>query len=349
MKTHPKVVMVVLNYNSFKKLGDKVFNFIRSIALTDYPNFDIIVVDNASVDRSDKFIEEILKSFGKGKLVRAPENLGFTRGNNLGFKLGCSNAKYVAFLNNDLEVESDWLGKVIEVMEADESIGAAQPAIFQLFDRNLLDSVGGMIDRLGWTYDLGSNLPLPPDVKWPFEVFWAKAAAIVIRSDVFRKIGGFDEDFFIYYDEVDLCWRIRLLGYKVVTVPTARVYHLGGGTMGGANFQSIYMSRKNHLVTLLKNYSLANAIMYTGLLVIIYLSAIVKESIAGRKTVAKAVLAALMWNVRNLKKTLRKRSVIQSIRKLSDKQMSRYMFRIREYRKDKEYFLNLMSKLERCP
>ncbi len=323
-----------------------MFNFIRSIALTDYPNLDIIVIDNGSSDGSDRFLENILNSVGKGKLVRAPENLGSTRGNNLGFKLGCSNAKYVAFLNNDLEVESDWLSKIIDVLEADESIGAAQPAIFQLSNRNLLDSLGGMVDRLGWTYELGSNLPLPRDVKEPFEVFWAKAAAIVVRSAVFRIIGGFDEDFFIYYDEVDLCWRIRLLGYKVVTVPTARVYHLGGGTMGGANFQSIYMSRKNHLAMLLKNYSLANAIMYTALLVIIYLSAIVKESVVGRKTVAKAVLAALIWNVRNLKKTLSKRSVTQSIRKLSDKQMSRYMFRIREYRQDEVYLLNLISKLK---
>jgi GT2 family glycosyltransferase len=109
-----------------------------------------------------------------------------------------------------------------------------------------------MIDRFGWTYDLFSNSSPPNNLERPFEVFWAKAAAIVVRSDVFRKVGGFDEDYFIYYDEVDLCWRIRLLGYNVVTVPTARIYHLGGGTMGGANFRSIYMSRKNHLAMLLK-------------------------------------------------------------------------------------------------
>jgi GT2 family glycosyltransferase len=333
MQDRPKVVMIVLNYNSLKKLGERVLYFIRSIAYTNYSNFEMIVVDNGSIDGSDKLIEDELGRIGRGRVVKVEKNLGFTRGNNLGFELGCRSAKYVAFLNNDIEVEPDWLDKIIDVLGADESIAAAQPAILQLSNRNRVDSLGGMIDRFGWTYDLFSNSSPPNNLERPFEVFWAKAAAIVVRSDVFRKVGGFDEDYFIYYDEVDLCWRIRLLGYKVVTVPTARIYHLGGGTMGGANFRSIYMSRKNHLAMLLKNYSFLNAIFYSIVLVLIYLSAIVKEPFRGRKIVSLAVLAALVWNIRNLRKTLHKRAYIQSIRKIPDKQIQNYMFRIRGYKK----------------
>jgi GT2 family glycosyltransferase len=322
--------MIVLNYNSLKKLGERVLYFIRSIASTNYSNFEMIVVDNGSIDGSDKLIGDELGKLGRGRIVKVEKNLGSTRGNNLGFELACHDAKYVAFLNNDIEVEPDWLDKIIDVLEADERIAAAQPAILQLSNRNRVDSLGGMIDRLGWTYDLFSNSIYPNNLERPFEVFWAKAAAIVVRSDIFRKVGGFDEDYFIYYDEVDLCWRIRLLGYKVVTVPTARIYHLGGGTMGGANFRSIYMSRKNHLAMLLKNYSFLNAIFYSILLVLIYVSAIVKESFRGRKIVSLAVLAALVWNIRNLRKTLRKRAHIQSIRKIPDKQIQNHMFRIRK-------------------
>jgi GT2 family glycosyltransferase len=332
MQDRPKVVMIVLNYNSLKKLGERVLYFIRSIASTNYSNFEIIVVDNGSIDGSDKLIGDELGRLGRGRVVKVEKNLGSTRGNNLGFKLACRDAKYVAFLNNDIEVEPDWLDKIIDVLEADERVAAAQPAILQLSNRNRVDSLGGMIDRVGWTYDLFSNSIYPDNLERPFEVFWAKAAAIVVRSDVFRIVGGFDEDYFIYYDEVDLCWRIRLLGYKVVTVPTARIYHLGSGTMGGANFRSIYMSRKNHLAMLLKNYSFVNAIFYSILLILIYVSAVVKESFRGRKVVSFAVLTALAWNFRNLRKTLRKRVYMQSIRKIPDKQIQNHMFRIREYK-----------------
>jgi GT2 family glycosyltransferase len=101
--------MIVLNYNSLKKLGERVLYFNRSIAYTNYSNFEMIVVDNGSIDGSDKLIEDELGRVGRGRVVKVEKNLGFTRGNNLGFELGCRSAKYVAFLNNDIEVEPDWL------------------------------------------------------------------------------------------------------------------------------------------------------------------------------------------------------------------------------------------------
>jgi GT2 family glycosyltransferase len=333
MRDRPKVAIIVLNYNSLKKLGERALHFIKNIASTNYPNFEIIVIDNGSIDGSDKLIGDELRRLGRGIIIEVGKNLGHAGGCNLGFELGSRDAKYISFLDNDIEVEPEWLDKIIDVLEADERIAAAQPAILQLFNRNHVDSLGGMIDRLGWTYDLFSNSNFPDNLEKPFEVFWAKSATLIVRSDVFRVIKGFDEDYFIYYDEVDLCWRIRLLGYKVVTVPTARIYHLGGGTMGGANFRSIYMSRKNHLAMLLKNYSFLNAIFYSIVLVLIYLSAIVKEPFRGRKIVSLAVLAALVWNIRNLRETLHKRAYIQSIRKIPDKQIQNCMFRIRGYKK----------------
>jgi GT2 family glycosyltransferase len=331
MKIYPRVVLVIINYNSLKKVGQKALHFIRSIISTDYPNFDIVVVDNGSDDGSDELIEEELR--GRGRVVRAGSNLGHAGGCNLGFKMGYQGSKYVAFLDNDIVVEPRWLVKIIDILESDNNIAAAQPAILQL-SRNLVDCYGGMIDRLGWIYELWSNCPEPVDIKQPFEVFWAKSATIVVRSDVFKIIGGFDEDFFVYYDEVDLCWRIRLLGYKVVTVPTARIYHMGRGTMGGTNFLSIYMHRKNHLTMLIRNYQLKNALTYSVILIIIYLLAIVKELVRKRKAVSYAVLMALMWNIRNFGKTIHKRVFIQSIRKVSDKVINKHMLRIFEYKRN---------------
>ena len=289
-------------------------------------------MDNASSDGSDILIEQELKTVGKGWLIKLKSNMGSTRGNNYGFKMFGGDCKYVAFLNNDIEVEPDWLKKIVEVMENDESIAAAQPKILQLRDRNLIDSLGGMIDRIGRAYDLYHGLPDTSKIKRPFEVFYAKLAAAVVRSDAFREAGGFDEDYFIYYDETDLCWRLRLMGYRVVTVPTSRVYHLGGGTIGRVMPRAIYYRRRNQLATLLKNYSLSRALFYSSVLIIRYLGFSVLRILFRKDlVVARAVLSALVWNFRNIKRILRKRMEVQAKRRAPDSHVMKFMMSMRGY------------------
>ncbi len=325
-------MLVILNHNSLKSLGSKSVEFLRSILSTDYPELEVVVVDNASSDSSDVVIEKELRKGGKGKLVRLRSNLGYAGGNNYGFRRFGSGCKYVAFLNNDIEVEPDWLKRIVEVLENDESIGAAQPKILQLRDRNLIDSLGGFIDRIGRAYDVFHGLPDNAKIEGPFEVFYARGAAIVLRSDVFRRLGCFDEDYFIYYEETDLCWRARLLGYRVVTVPTARVYHLGGGTSGGATPHTIYLRRRNQLATLIKNYSLGNAIKYSVLLTAIYLASAARRSLHRKDLqVSRSIVSAILWNLRNMRRIMRKRAAIQSSRKVPDREVSRHMLGILEY------------------
>jgi GT2 family glycosyltransferase len=338
MEGNPKTLLVILNHNSLSKMGGKALSFIHSIASTDYPNLEIVVVDNASTDGSDKTIEEELKRLGRGTVVRARTNMGYAGGNNYGFKLYGKNCKYIAFLNNDIEVEPDWLRKIIEVMESDEKIAAAQPMILQLSRRELLDSLGGTIDRLGRAYDIGSGLKPPQEIKNPLEVFYARGAAIVVRRNVFELLNGFDEDYFIYYEETDFCWRARLLGYRVVTVPTARVYHLGGATSGGATPQTIHLRRRNQLTTLVKNYSAGNAILYTTLLTAIYLTTAARRALNRSETqISNAIISAILWNLRHLRKTIRKRAEIQAMRKLDDKKLSKHMLGIRDYNRLARY------------
>jgi len=328
----PKVTLIVLNHNSLDKFGEDAYKYLESIIGTDYDNLEIVIVDNGSTDGSIDEIERRFKSLNNVKIVRSYTNLGYAGGNNLGFKLYGRKAKYVAFINNDVEVEKDWLKKIIEVMEEDPKIAAAQPKILQLKKRELIDSLGGLIDRLGRAYDLFHNLRDKKNMIKSFEVFYARGAAIIIRSEIFDKIGGFDPDYFIYYEETDLCWRIRLLGYRVVTVPTSKIYHLGGGTTGGPTLKTIYLRRRNQLTTLLKNYSLKNILKYVPFLLILYVGYALKRLIIGKDiAMLKTYVSAILWNLKNLKKVIIKRKIVQGSRRISDDEIIRHMMTPRKY------------------
>jgi len=328
----PKVTLIILNHNSLDKFGEEAYKYLESIVNTDYDNLEIVIVDNGSTDGSADEIEKRFKHLNTVKIVRSHTNLGYAGGNNLGFKLYGRESKYVAFINNDVEVERDWLKKIIEVMEDDLRIAAAQPKILQLRRKELMDSLGGLIDRLGRAYDLFHNLGDKKNITKPFEVFYARGAAIIIRSEVFDKLGGFDPDYFIYYEETDLCWRMRLLGYHVITVPTSRIYHLGGGTTGGPTLKTIYLRRRNQLTTLLKNYSLKNILKYVPILSILYVGYALKRLIIGKDvTMFRIYVSAILWNLKNLKKVIIKRKIVQGSRRVSDEEIIKYMMTTRKY------------------
>ncbi|MEM2868062.1 MAG: glycosyltransferase family 2 protein [Candidatus Bathyarchaeia archaeon] len=324
--------MVILNHNSSEKLGEETYKFLESIMMTRYDNLDIVIVDNGSTDGS---IEEIEKRFGhltNVKIIKSSTNLGYAGGNNLGFKAHGLGSKYVVFINNDIEVEEDWLGKIIEIMEKNPSIAAAQPKILQLRNKEIIDSLGGKIDKLGRAYDLFHGLRDKENITRPFETFYARGAAIVIRSEIFRRLQGFDEDYFIYYEETDLCWRIRLLGYRIVTVPNSKVYHLGGGTTGGPTPYITYLRRRNQLMMLLKNYSFKNILKYVPPLCILYIVYSLKRLILRRDVmIFKIYMSAILWNLRNFKKIITKRRIIQNLRRVSDDAVLKHMMTIREY------------------
>lgn len=324
----------MLNHDSLKKLGREVLEYVRSIVETDYPNMEVILVDNASVDGSERAIAE---AFGQVRLLRLEENRGYAGGNNAGARAASRDSKYLAFLNNDLVVERGWLRRVVEVMERDGTIGAAQPKIMQLRNPELIDSMGGAIDRTGRAYDVGHGLPDRPARDGPIEAFYARGAAMVVRRDLFELVGGFDEDYFIYYEETDLCWRIRLLGYRVVTVQDAVVYHLGGGTTGRPNEEILFHRRKNQLMTLLKNYSAANLIRYGAQLVILYSLYSFLKLVKGELSVSKSLARALLWNAANLKRTVEKRARVQSMRRVSDGELMRLIWTRGEFERVTSY------------
>ncbi len=221
--------------------------------LPDYA--EVVVCDNASKDDSVAFMEE---HFPQVKLLLNERNEGFARGYNLALQR--VEAKYYCLLNSDIEVTDGWIEPVIEQMDANEKIAAVQPKL-RSFDRRdefeYAGASGGYIDKYGYPFCRGrvfSNVEKDrgqyDDV---IDIFWATGAAMFVRSDVYHLMEGLDGDFFAHMEEIDFCWRIKNLGYKIKVNPASVVYHIGGGTLPKNNSYKTFLNFRNSLYLLIKN------------------------------------------------------------------------------------------------
>ena len=221
--------------------------------LPDYA--EVVVCDNASKDDSVAFMKE---HFPQVKLLLNERNEGFARGYNLALQR--VEAKYYCLLNSDIEVTDGWMEPVIEQMDANEKIAAVQPKL-RSFDRRdefeYAGASGGYIDKYGYPFCRGrvfSNVEKDrgqyDDV---IDIFWATGAAMFVRSDVYHLMEGLDGDFFAHMEEIDFCWRIKNLGYKIKVNPASVVYHIGGGTLPKNNSYKTFLNFRNSLYLLIKN------------------------------------------------------------------------------------------------
>lgn len=223
-KDAPLVSVVILNYNGKKYLA----NCIASVLKTSYPNYEVVLVDNASTDQSLTAIKENFRNDSRLKIVENPVNLGFSGGNNVGFT-HCS-GDYIAFLNNDTTVDSEWLTHLVNALESDPSIGLAQSMILTID--------GEKIQTAGWLYsdylvlmhglakDKASSLQLKP----VFEVAVASGTSMIIRRDLVEEVGLFEPSIPFFYDDTLLSFKVWLANKKVVTVPASKIRHIGGAT-----------------------------------------------------------------------------------------------------------------------
>jgi GT2 family glycosyltransferase len=331
----PMVSVIILNYNGKAFL----YNCLSSVLKTNYPNFEVIFVDNESTDNSVEYVRE---KFGKDprlKIIALNKNYGFAEGNNIGFKYANLESKYVVFLNNDTVVDSEWLIEAIKILEKDNSIGAAQPKLKSLKDKKRIDSAGGFLDYTGRVFIRGTGENDIGQYNSIEEIFYAQGAAIIIRKDLIHKIGLFDSEYFLNYEETDFCWRVWLAGYKVVFIFTSVVYHWGGATIHDIHkkriiplYKIMYHSRKNQIATLIKNYSLSNLFKYLPLLIIRMLGYIIVLMIKNNTIYLLAYLKAIIWNLKNMKKLIMKRAIVQTkIRKVADKEVMKRMLSYSEF------------------
>ena len=269
-----KLAIVIINWNSFDLTSDTLV----SLSSTSYKNYDIIVVDNFSTDNSAAQLE---KDFPSIILLRSDENKGFTGGNNLGFDYAINEGyEYVMMLNNDVAVEPDFLEPLVVKLDMDEKIGGVQPLIYFYHDRELIWNAGSRYnDIFGIPYILGYYRKDKGQLqrKKQKSIDWITGCAFMIRTEVLKKVGVLKQDFFIYYEDVDLSFRIKEAGYALAYEASSVVYHKTGMSHkskeklkeGYLNPKVHYLNARNRLFVL-KEYTQKIAIPTVILYQIIY-------------------------------------------------------------------------------
>ncbi len=320
---YPTVSVVILNYNGRKALGKILDECLESVLGSDYPAFEVLLVDNAS---SDDSLTHIRKTYGEDKRLRFVENatnLGFAEGNNVGIKN--SKGEYIAIVNSDTRVDKAWLAELVKAVQS-PVVGAGQSKLLMMKSSYIMDCAGGFVDYYGYHFERGRGENASRYNK-PAEIFYAKGASAIFKRQVLEKTGLFDSGVFMYFDEVDLCWRLWLSGYKVVYVPASIVYHQSGST--AALMQSTwkrYMYSRNHLEILLKNYDLFNAIKAAKVSILFEARNVALSLSRRRPQMAIAIMKAVAWNLSHLRETWAKRQVVQyCVRRVSDKEIRKHM------------------------
>lgn len=250
----PLVAVVILNWNG----RDFLEKFLPSVLASTYPNKKIIVADNASSDDSVSFLKSAYPSV---EMILNEENGGFSKGYNTALKK--VTAEYYVLLNSDVEVTPGWIEPVIRLMENDKKIGACQPKLLSWHERDKFEyagAAGGWLDKFGYPFTRGRIFDeVEADQRQYDDVqpcFWASGAAMFVRSAVYHEMGGLDEYFFAHQEEIDLCWRMQLAGYKVYVQPGSVVYHVGGGTLPKGNSRKVFLNFRNNLIMMTKNLPL---------------------------------------------------------------------------------------------
>jgi len=216
---------------------------------------EVIVADNASTDDSVSFVKE---NFPSVRIITLDRNWGFAAGYNKALEQ--VDAEYYILLNSDVEVTADWINPVVALMDSDATIAACQPKIRSYRKKEEFEyagAAGGFIDKWGYPFCRGRIFHVFEEDKGQYddirEVFWASGAALFVRAELYRKAGGLDEDFFAHMEEIDLCWRLKNMGYSVYFHPQSLVYHVGGGTLLMGTPRKTFLNFRNNLQLMSKN------------------------------------------------------------------------------------------------
>lgn len=300
-----KIAVVILNWNGAQLLEQ----FLPSvIAYSDEAK--IYVADNASTDDS---IEVIRKQFPSITLIQNDGNYGFATGYNIALEQ--VEEEYYALVNSDIEVTKDWLTPIGSIFDSEPNIGIIQPKILDYKSKEYFEyagAAGGFIDQYGYPYCRGRIFDTIEKDNGQYddelEIFWASGACFFIRKQVYRKLNGFDDDFFAHQEEIDLCWRAFNLGYKAKYTSKSTVYHVGGATLNEGNPKKTFLNFRNSLLMLTKNLPKSK-------LAPVILTRILLDGLAGIQFILKgkfkhcwAIVKAHFHFYHLINKTLKKRT-----------------------------------------
>jgi len=247
-----KVAVVILNWN-----GKSFLEKFLPIVIKYSSSAQIIVADNQSSDDSVSFLKQ---HFPEVRIIINPNNDGFSTGYNLALKQ--VEAEYYVLLNSDVEVTEKWIEPIMDLMDSNKQIAACQPKILDYNHKTTFEyagAAGGFMDKYGYPFCRGRIFNSLEEDKGQYnnstEVFWATGACMFVRAEAFWKVGGFDDDYFAHMEEIDVCWRMKNIGYQIYVEPKSLVYHVGGGTLNKLSPRKTYLNFRNNLITLTKNAS----------------------------------------------------------------------------------------------
>ncbi len=247
-----KIAIVILNWNGEIFLEALLPTVIR---YSDIDGAEVIIADNGSEDNSVKYLRQ---NFPQIKIIELDKNYGFTGGYNMALQQ--IDAEYYVLLNSDVEVTENWLKPIISFLDENKDVAACMPKILSHSSPAFFEyagAAGGFIDRFGYPFCKGRILGTIEEDKKQYDkktdIFWATGACMFVRSKIFHEAGKFDDDFFAHMEEIDLCWRMKNMGYRIVSIPEVAVFHVGGGTLPNNTPQKLFLNYRNNLMLLFKN------------------------------------------------------------------------------------------------
>ena len=310
-----KVSILVLNYNGVGFLDD----CLNSLQELNYPEYEVILIDNAS---SDDSVEYVRQNFPWAGVVIHEKNYGFCKGYNR--SIGYATGEYLAFLNNDTRVDQNWLAELMRAAQEHQA-DICGSKMLSFDNPKTICSLGGKITPIGIGYDIGLNTKDEQGKNQaPTPVGAVGSGAMLIKKSVFSDLQGFDPDYFAGVEDLDLCWRAWLMGYKVIQVPSSVVYHKVGGSWGSReSSQRIFLGQKNRLANMTKNLEFANVVkglvISTGYDLIRMAMFLARGKFRNMLSLTKGTV----YFIKELPRTLEKRKSIQDSRLLSDKELYR--------------------------
>lgn len=320
-----KVSIIVLNHNGQKFLK----GCFSSLEKLNYPAYEVFLADDCSTDDS---IEYVKKKFPRVKIFKNKKNFGAPMTFNKVIKRIKTNL--VVKADNDIMVDKNWLKEMVLTIKNDPNIGVVGSKLLHYKKDKVKDDIqeiGSNIDQYGYPDPINDvNLKGSLIGKSIINAFYVSGCSMLFKKNVFEKAGRFDPKFFIYKDDLDFCWRIRLLGFKVVTNLNSKMYHLSGQLQGGTSVldkqgryhttvKKRYFGERNTLRTLIKNYSGFTLMKVLPGYLAILLAEILFFTLIGKFKVARSYLKMIYWNLQNLPDTWREHQIIQQKRVIADR------------------------------
>ena len=314
----PSVDIIILHVN-----GEEIIkNCLESLKKINYDNYKVHLLLNSTTDSS----EDIAKNY-RVKIYKSKENLGFAGGTNLLIRK--TNGKYLVLLNNDTQVDKNWLKELVTCAEKNNA-EIVQPKILSLREKKMFEyagAAGGYVDRYIFPFCRGRIFDQIEEDRGQYDnevrLFWACGSCMMIKRGLIKKIGGLDENMFMYAEELDFCWRNNLSGGKVIFAPKSKVYHLGSYSIKKEKigYKKDFFIHRNHLYTFFKNYSASSILKIFIPLFFLEIGAGIFEP----RRIA-IISKSFFWVLFNIPLIIKKRNEIKKIRKISDEELNSLIY-----------------------